>query len=639
MANRNQPILQLDAPGFGLDTLAYEPGKLHAVELDAREGISMPFALDLTVDTTHQTISPGQLLLKPVSLNVRRGAEQQRFFHGIVSELEPTGFSWRDRFRYRLRIVPRLWFLHQVTDCRIYQNQTAEQILTRVFGEYDVGATSFRINGTQRVREYTTQYDETYLRFVSRIMQEEGLFYFFEHSEQDHTLVVANHNMAFNTIPGQLHRVTGDHRMEQEVVEGWTQTIRPTVGSTTLQDYDLHKPDTALTGEEEARSGARPVPSKGWTTYSWPGFGDQSSVLRDHAQTRMQAAEATSSLQRGEATNPNLYPGGIITLEFDPLTQESGVRYVVASTHHYVLDETWIAGRPPPAWRTEFSCFAEQATWRDELVLARPPMTGIYSAIVIGDDAEIETDAYSRIKVRPLFDHRRETRASEAIWVRVLHAWAGPSAANGPNPSPARGWQHIPRIGTEVGLAFMNGDPDDPVVVGCFYNAVAKPPFDLPGERTRQGYRSHSSVSPGGVPKYNELSFEDRNGAEQVYLRAQKDHDVVSKTGDITVTAELGSISITAETRISLRVGASSIVITPESILITAPAVINARTGGAMMVEAGGAMALTAGADLNITTSAVMTVSAPPGEIAITGGNVTITATESGIVELIEGFV
>jgi type VI secretion system secreted protein VgrG len=263
-------------------------------------------------------------------------------------------------------------------------------------------------------------------------------------------------------------------------------------------------------------------------------------------------------------------------------------------------------------------------------------MTGIFSAIVLGESGEeIHADPLARIKVRPLFDHRKDTVASMAIWVRILHAWSGNTW----------GWQHLPRVGTEVGISFMNGDPDNPVVVGCFYNQDMQPVFPVPAQQTKQGFRSRSTLR-GTREEYNELSFDDRKGDELVLLHAQKDHKIevendqnatigndrtvittnndrlISKQGNVTITASEGSVTISAATEITLTVGASSIVMTPDSISL--------ETTGAVSISAAGAVTTEAGGDVNTSAAGLISLEAV-GDVNIEGTAVTIEALDGEV--------
>ena len=353
------------------------------------------------------------------------------------------------------------------------------------------------------------------------------------------------------------------------------------------------------------------------------------AVAGARAQYHTEAATAAASLSRGHGYDPNLCPGFRFELAQDPSSGAAGVDYAIQQVTHRASDESWIGGAAPTSFDCDFACFPQTLPWREPLTVARPQMTGIFSGIVLGEGGEeIHADHLARVKVRPLFDHRNDTVASMAIWVRLLNAWSG----------DRWGWQHLPRVGTEVGLSFMSGDCDNPVVMGCFYHEQQPPVFAVPAEQTKQGFRSRSTQG-GGAADYNELSFDDRLGAELMLAHAQKDlrveverdqTDVIgrnrsvttagddtltSTAGQIAVSAEAGSVTVTAATRLVLRCGASTVTLTPEGVSISAPAVtvmsdagIVADAGADVEIAAGGAMQLVAGGDLSITGGGATTI-------------------------------
>ncbi|HYZ63461.1 MAG TPA: type VI secretion system tip protein TssI/VgrG [Acetobacteraceae bacterium] len=579
--NTLSPLLLLRSP-LGDDTKPFQAGTLHAIGLIAHERLSAPFEIDLTSVSTERAIAPEELLFQPLAVTLRRRDGVDRFFHGIVRRMEAVGFAQRARYEYRLEVVPKLWFLSQTMDCRIFQQRTTQQILQVLFSEHQINPVDFRLFGPKPVREYTTQFNETDLQFAQRIMQESGYFYYFEHSADAHTLVVTDGNQAFRTMQRPLHRVI--HRGDNvDIFQTWSEGSETAYGTVQLQDYDPTKPSTPVNGQQTTR-----LPVGGAAlrqVYRWPAMTLDNSVASDRARFRMEASEAAAALREGSGTDPNLCPGFRFLLDRDPFSGAEGVDHAVHSARHTANDETWIGGTSPPSFDCQFTCFLQTTPWRDDLSVPRPSMAGIYSAIVLGSPGEeIHSDSLARIKVRPLFDHRKDTVASMAIFIRILHAWAG----------DRWGWQHLPRVGTEVGISFMNGDPDSPVVVGCFYHQENPPVFPVPAEQTKQGFRSRSTLH-GGRQDYNELSFDDRKGQEVVLLHAQKDHTVevehdqdvtigrnrsvtvtqdntlTSRTGNISVTADVGAVTITATTRITLRVGASSITLTAGEINIATP--------------------------------------------------------------------
>ncbi len=576
MAGELSPLLLLTSP-FGSDLLPEQANTLHAVEMTARERLSAPFEIDIKAVSTRQAVDPDQLLFKPVGLTVRRKDGTDRLFHGIVRRVEAIGVEQRGRWEYRLDVVPYLWFLDQSVDCRIFQQQTAEQILREIFAEHNVAPVSFRLIGRATVRPYTTQFDETDLQFVQRIMQESGYFYFFEYSSNSHTLVVANNNQAFRPQVEPLHRVIyqGDN---VDIIDAWSEGLSTANGSVQLQDYDPVKPQRPVDGQQSTRLKAAGASTR--SVYRWPAMTDDNKVAGDRAQFRQEAAEAAAALCSGHGFDPHVSAGFRFTLAEDPVNRAGNVEFTTHGVTHRATDRTWLGGTEPPQFDCSFTCFRQAVAWRDDLSIPRPVMPGIFSGIVLGNTGEeIHSDHLARIKVRPMFDHRKDTTAARSIFIRILHAWSG----NG------WGWQHLPRVGTEVGISFMSGDPDNPVVVGCFYHEENLPIFPVPAEQTKQGFRSRSTLR-GGTSEYNELSFDDKRGSELVFFQAQKDHtlnikndqtatvghdrsvttqrndDLTSRTGDITVTAELGAITIKAETIITLEVGGSTITITPTNI-------------------------------------------------------------------------
>lgn len=626
------PLLLLTSP-LGDDTLPFQEATLHAIKLSAVERLSTPFEIDLSVVSTDKAIDPNELLYQPVCVTVRRVNGIDRFFHGIVRRFDAVGFAQRARFEYRLHVVPRMWFMAQTLDCRIFQQKTTVEILQTLFAEHDVTQVDYRIFGTKPVREYTTQYNETNLNFVHRLLQESGYFYFFEHRPTGHTLVITDANQAFRTIEQPLHRVIHNGN-NVDIFDTWGDALETAYGIVQLQDYDPTKPSTPVFGQQATTFATAGAPER--NQFRWPAMTVDNQIAGDRARYRMEASEAFASLRHGHGFDPNLCPGFRFSLARDPSTDAENVDHVVHSARHTASDETWIGGTAPPEYDCDFTCFQQSINWRDDLSLPRPAMTGIFSAIVLGEPSEeIHADSLARVKVRPLFDHRKDTVASMAIFIRILHAWSG----------NRWGWQHLPRVGTEVGISFMNGDPDNPVVVGCFYNQEMLPVFPVPSQQTKQGFRSRSTLR-GSTQEYNELSFDDKKGQELVLLHAQKDHKIevehdqnatignnrtvvterndslTSKLGDITITADAGSISITATTRISLRVGASTIVMLPETITIDSAGAIPISAGGAITITAGGAITITAGAEIAITAGA---------DVNIAGTAVTIEAADGAV--------
>lgn len=598
MSGSLQNLLLLTSP-FGDDTLPVQPSTLHATGLNAVEQLSTPFAIGLDVISTQRGLSPDALLNQSMTVTVRRKDGVDRYFNGIVRHIHRIGSEQRDRWQYHVEIVPRLWFLSQTIDCRIFQHKTPVEILRQIYSEHGVSAVDFRISGSQTQREYVTQFNEDDLTFCHRLMQESGLFYFFEHTKSDHKLIVTDSNQTFRKMARPEHRVIwlGDN---VDIFDQWSSGSGLSPGQINVRDYDPERPSTPVMGEQSGRNAG---PGGGQRKHNiWPAMTCTNVTAKDRARFHSEAAESHAALHHGHGYDPNLCPGFRFDLASDPVSGASGVDYAVFEVRHSARDESWVGGGGPSHYDCHFSCFEQKLPWREPLTIRRPTMPGIFSGIVIGEGGEeIHADRLGRIKVRPLFDHREETVASMAIWARVMSPWSGDSF----------GWQHLPRVGTEVGLSFMSGDCDNPVVVGCFYHEQSPPVFAIPTEQTKQGFRSRSTHG-GSASTFNELSFDDRHGQEMLYVRAQKDmgsdilrdqsltigrdqtdtvkrhrnttinnnETLTSLEGNITVTADKGDLSMSADAGIVtinaaknlvLRCGGSTITMTPGEISINAP--------------------------------------------------------------------
>jgi type VI secretion system secreted protein VgrG len=337
-------------------------------------------------------------------------------------------------------------------------------------------------------------------------MEEEGWFYFFEHTASKHTLVVANQNSSFKDIPdASFHLDGGDGALLSE----FNHSAATALGKMKFKDYDPIKPDTLLqneqpttlkTGGAAARDGFR-----------WPALTRNNGTLTDRTKREMEAAEAAAEIYEGASRFGGVVPGGKFKLANKQATSIDG-SYVVRSATHHASDDTWINQSGTAFYSNSFSCFPVKVTWRQPLATPRPRMTGIHVAVVIGpQNEEIYTDDYARVQVKFPWDHRDEQNPDQKCWARVIQPWAG------------NGWgaQFIPRVGTEVAVAFVDGDPDRPMVIGGLYNGRDKPIYTK-ADKTKSGFRSRSSLK-GGTSDFNEFTFDDKKGNELVFLHAQKD--------------------------------------------------------------------------------------------------------------------
>ena len=582
--------------------------ELAPVRLVAHEKISEPFRFDIDAMAAG-TIDAQSMLNKPACLSVNHGEQPTRYFHGIVSEFGPAGHSPLET-RYRIVLLPQLAQAGLRIDCRMFFNKTAKDIIETIFNDAGVTKTDFRLYSQPTPRKATAQYNETSLHFVTRLMEEEGWYYFFEHSSDGHTLVVTNDNNGFTTIPDA--------------------TVRPGVEVTAEILTELHKPDALTHGKVGLRDYDPDAPSKnlkveqstilkhGGTAnravFQWPALTREISEAKQRAKRRMEAAEAAVSLLDATGSMTNLVAGGKFKLRDDKGVETS---CVVREISHFAEDEQRRSDSGAISYSNRFTAFPNSVPWRQPMTTARPRMEGLHTAIVLAPSGEeIHTDDQGRVKIRFFWDWREDATADSSDWVRVVQPWGGNQW----------GGQFIPRVNTEVAVAFMDADPDRPVVVGGFYNGNDRPIFPV-GQKTKLGFRSRS-VTKGGTDAFNELTFDDKKDSELFFLHAQKDMttevehdqklsvgndrtvDIVGnekvtlkqgsqttelKLGDVSLKVDVGSITMEALQSITLKVGQSSVTldqtgVTVKGMMISIAGQIQTEVKAVMTSVSGDAM-------------------------------------------------
>ncbi|RWM07824.1 type VI secretion system tip protein TssI/VgrG [Mesorhizobium sp.] len=484
--------------------------------LVGRDEISRCFAYTVGFVSKSHDVDPLKMLGGAVS--VEGESDPKRWFSGLVSDFKLTRIE--DRLAYYEAVVrPWLWFLGNTTDCRIFQNMTAVEIVEKIFSKYGIAKFEKRLQGSYPQREYCVQYDESDLDFVQRLMEHEGIFYFFEHDEGKHTLVLCDAMSKLKTAPGYdkvLYNFEGQaSRRDVEYITEWIpgSAVRP--GAYAHTDYDFEKPGADLMAKS-----AQPFSHKeaAGENYRQPGAhldvgrGDTiAGVRREELQAVHQRCTAVGTVR-------GLFSGCKFKLESFP-RDDQNQDYLVISAEYRLFD---------PGYRTQNEAHSEnfkvvlgvaptKLPYRPPRITPRPIMRGPQTATVVGPSGEeIFTDKYARVKVQFHWDRLGKKDQNSSCFVRVSQTWAG----------SGWGFIQIPRIGQEVIVDFIEGDPDLPIITGRVYNAAEMPPYGLPANATQSGWKSNSSKGGGG---YNELMFEDKAGSELVNFQAQKDHHLLIK--------------------------------------------------------------------------------------------------------------
>lgn len=634
--------------------------------LKGNEAISQLFSFQLDFLALNETpVAFDKLLGQKITAEF---AAPKRYFNGIVVRISE---GERDDIftSYQVEIVPQFWLLTRRAQSRIFQHISVPDILKKVLEGLDV---DFQIQGTFQERDYCVQYRETDFAFASRLMEEEGIFYFFKHTEGGHTMVVANTPLSHPEVPDGsplIYESTSGGTRKEERIHDWAKVQELRSGRCTLWDHCFELPYKHLDADKstqisvEVGTVAHQLKVGGndkMELYDFPGEyaqrfdgiapgggdrpDDVQKIFEDNKRTvaiRMQQ-EALPAL-RSEATSNchRLVSGYKFTL--DRHFNADG-QYVLVSVQHTATMNAYRSQQEAYSYTNQFTCIPLALPFRPLRATRRPFVQGSQTAVVVGPQGEeIFTDKYGRVKVQFHWDREGKNNADSSCWIRVATHWAGKSW----------GGIHIPRIGQEVIVDFLEGDPDNPIIVGSVYNADQMPPWALPANKTQSGLISRST--PGGGPaNFNELRFEDKKGSEYVYLHAEKDsetsveHDESHKVGndrfvevkhdetkrvlndrtalvanneDITIAVNRSTTVGATEKR---TVGGTRTTEIGGSNSLTVGGTISTTAGGAITTAAGGAMATTAGA--------VMTTTAG-GAIAITAG-AALTITAGGVVAI-----
>lgn len=440
-----------------------------------------------------------QLTGKGMCLEIGLAGGESRFVHGIAGRFAQTGAD-AGAALYSAELRPWLWLLTMTGDCRIFQNRSTPEILSEVFTGHGFPSFTERLQGSYAAREYCVQYNESSFAFVSRLMEEEGIFYFFEHSLQEHTLVLADSATGWGRPPGTgKARVAGpemEWNRDDAILEcAIEQAV--TSGEAAANDYNFETPSTNLLAHTSSEGAERSV-------YGYPGRYRVQGDGEARTGVRLESYEAGARILRGSGTCRGLAAGAKFTVEgharADANTAWIPTRLAMKGTQ---VDHT-----------NSFEAIPYDIRYRPPCRTPRPAIAGTQTAKVTGKSGEeIWTDNYGRVKVKFHWDRSPSRDESSSCWIRVAQGWAG------------KNWGSffLPRIGQEVVVSFLDGDPDRPLVTGCVYNAEQTTPYGLPAAQTRSTVKSNSSKGGGG---WNEVRFEDKAGEEELYLRAQKNMTV-----------------------------------------------------------------------------------------------------------------
>lgn len=483
------------------------------------ESISDLFEFRIEILSKNHSISPTELIGKTVTVTIQN--KQKRTFHGYISQFV-YGEIKADNLRvYQFTMVPWLWFLTKTSNHRIFQEKSTKEIVTQIFQEFGFTDFDYKASGNSAKREYCVQYNESDFEFISRLLEEDGVAYYFEQSKDSHVLHIVDAQNAYQLCKeSDLTYSKGNQPNTQ--INRWQHLYEFRKGSWTLNDYDFESPTKSQLKTTASTSQFANV--KKYEHYEYTPYYDFAGI-NDLTKKRIEAEETPMDTIEGSSDCSSFYAGGKFVLQKHAVKEEQG-EYIIISITHKAMDDSYLAGNESKSeYRNDFICIPGKVHYRPPLRRKKPWMQGPQSATVVGPKSEeIYIDEYGRIKVQFHWDREGERNENSTCYIRVMQPWAG------------SGWgtSFIPRIGMEVVVNFFDGDPDRPIVTGSVYNGDNSPPFE---SKTQSGIRTRSTKS-GSNSTFNELRFDDNKDAEQIYLHAEKNLDTQVENNE-TLTVDV----------------------------------------------------------------------------------------------------
>lgn len=503
--------------------------KLMLARFSGHEAISRLFDFRLDLLSQYAPIDFTQIIGQNVTISLTLSNGAQRCFNGMVNHFSQAGSDARFT-HYQMEVVPWTWMLTRMADCKIFHNKKVGQIIEQVFKDRGYKDYLLSLNGTYQPLEYCVQYRESDFNFISRLMEQYGIFYFFQHKMGKHTMVIADSSATHISCPGQpsvsYSQTTGSLNTD-DVITSWSLEQELRSGKYTLTDYEFKTPSINLQVSESTIFSVGG--NANFEIFDYPGEYVTRGDGATFAKLRMQEEEASHVVAHGSSVCRAFATGYKFSLQ-EHYESSMNATYVLSEIRHMAsVAGSYVGGGSDTGsdfYSNHFSCIPDNVPFRPARITPKPFVQGPQTALVVGkssdkdsadddtaggDGEEIWVDKYGRVLV--LFPWDRESACS--CWVRVSQNWAG------------QGWGmiNIPRVGQEVIVSFLEGDPDRPIVTGRVYNAEQTVPYKLPDNGTRTTFKTRSTTG-GGEDNYNELRFEDKTGSEQVFLRGEKDADI-----------------------------------------------------------------------------------------------------------------
>jgi type VI secretion system secreted protein VgrG len=581
--------------------------KLLFRQMDGVERVSQPFEFSLAVLCESGTLDADKILGQGMTVTCIDRDGSKRYFHGLVAEFAQTGFVNR-LHEYQLVLRPWIWFLTLAADCRIFQGKSAVEIFEKIakeqhhFSDYKLELK----HGPYKPLDYSVQYRETDFNFVCRLLEHEGIHYYFRHQDGKHIMVLTDEVDQGNNLAGHAEiryhppGATLDVGEKHGYLRDWSVSRQVLTGTYATTDFNFEKPKVSLLRNSTI---SRSHPHAEFEIFDYPA---EPAVLDEAttgklAKVRIEELQLLQMQARGHGDTLGLAPGHCFKLVNCP-RQDFNTHYMVLSARYAFTGEQYFSGQDTggPAISVTVEALDARAPFRPARMTPKPVVHGAQTAMVVGPGGEeIHTDKHGRVKVQFHWDRAATGDEQSSCWIRVAQVWAG------------KGWGtiHIPRIGQEVLVDFLEGDPDRPIITGRVYNGESAPPYKLPDNATQSGIKTRSSPG-GGDATANELRFEDKKGSEEIHLHAEKDLKIeVEHDGTLTVDHDQ---------------------------ITTIKNDLTTKIDGEEKRDIGKKYKLTAADEITIETGQSKIVMKKNGEIKISGDKITISGTSKVEVSALE---
>ncbi len=501
-----------DRADFTFAVGSFGPGEFRVVQFHGTEGMSRLFEFTIDLASDEKSADFGAIVGENATFRWRVG-DEERVINGIVCEFEQTGRG-RDTSYYTAHLVPAVWSLGLRRQSRIFQGLSTKGILEKVLLDAKISADMFRfdLKRTYGPRNYCVQYRETDLAFLARMMEEEGITTFFEHKEDSHVLVMSDHTAATTEIDGDstvAFREAGTGLEGDEEIVRFRFGRRLRTGAVTLRDWDFKKPANPIDVEKEAAGDAQ------FENYEYPGSYPNLSIGKEIVQVRLEQEQAERLAGNGAGNCRRFAAGFRFTIEDHPRA-ELNAEYLITRVAHsgsqpQAARTDFLGEADAPLYENSFECIPSDVPFRPRRATPVPRITGLQTAIVTGPSGEeIHCDKFGRVKVRFPWDRSGIVDDASSGWMRVSQQWGGSNW----------GSMFVPRVGQEVIVEFIEGDPNRPIITGRLYNGLNRPPYELPSMKTKSTIQTATTAGGAGG---NELRFEDSAGGEEIFVNASKD--------------------------------------------------------------------------------------------------------------------